>query len=240
MWKKLLRILRYSRAAEQQSSRAVDLLLATRYSLLVIFLLFSVSCAPKQVEMPSYEGFGLNEILPALKDIKAIKATMSVVYEKQDSSMSGDAVLNVSNDSLNFRIYHLGFLAGEIQEDRGIIRSNPRLNRNESTILVDGLKNSFFWWNMQDYTIHESEDMYVLRNSYRKIIISKDTLLPVKQTIELYNGEKLNIFYDLPQRADADSSFLTSSIPLWYQSRLKIEFRDQIVMIRVQSYSALR
>lgn len=231
-------------AIEQQGNKAAgfkNTVALLRCCAAALFcLLLTVSCAPKHVEMPSVEGISLNDILPALQDIKAIEATISVVYKKQDSSMSGDAILKVSDDSLDFRIYYLGFLAGEIQEDKGIIKSNPRLDRNKSTILVDGLKNSFFWWNIQDYSIHESEDMYILRNSYRKIIISKDTLLPVQQTIELYNGEKLNIFYDLPQRADADSSFLTSSIPLWYPSHLKIEFRDQIVMIRVQSYSALR
>jgi hypothetical protein len=238
MWKRLSRI--SSRQYAVGSRHYFPFLLLTAYCLLL-----TVSCAPKHVEMPSvempsYEGISLNDILPALQNIKAIEATISVVYEKQDSSMSGDAILKVSDDSLDFRIYYLGFLAGEIQEYKGIIKSNPRLDRNKSAILVDGLKNSFFWWNIQDYSIHESEDIYILRNSYRKIIISKDTLLPIQQTIELYNGEKLNIFYDLPQRADADSSFLTSSIPLWYQSHLKIELRDQIVMIRVQSYSALR
>jgi len=233
MWKRLLKTL--SRQYAVGSRRYLPFLLLTAYC-----LLFTVSCAPKHVEMPFYEGIRLNDILPALQDIKEIEATMSVVYEKQETSMQGDAVLRVSNDSLDFRIYYLGFLAGEMQEDKGIIKSNPKLDRNKSTILVDGLKNSFFWWNIQDYAIHESEDMYILRNSYRKIIISKDTLLPVQQTIELYSGEKLNIFYDLPQRADADILLLTSSIPLWYQSHLKIEFREQIVMIRVRSYSALR
>jgi len=248
MWKKLLKTSEYRRAEVQKfrsyikkffvfykNFSSIALLL---YCPIALFLI--VSCAPKHVEMPSYKGIALNDILPALRDIKTIEATMSVVYEKEDSSMRGDAFLKVSDDSLNFRIYYLGFLAGEIQENNGIIQSNPRLNKNKSTILVDGLKNSFFWWNMQDYEIYESEDMYVLRNSYRKIIISKDTLLPVKQTIELYNGEKLNIFYDLPQRANADSLFLTSSIPLWYQSHLKIEFQNQIVMINVRSYSLLR
>jgi hypothetical protein len=223
MWKRLSRI--SSRQYAVGSRHYFPFLLLTAYCLLLLS-----SCAPKHVEMPSYKDVALNDILPALQDIKAIKATMSIIYEKQDSSMRGDAVLNVSDDSLDFRIYHLGFLAGEIQENRGIIKSNPSLDMNKSTVLVDGLKNSFFWWNIQDYSIYESEDIYVLRNSYRKIIISKDTLLPVQQTIELYNGEKLNIFYDLPQKAGE----------VWYQSHLKIEFRDHIVMIRVQSYSALR
>ncbi len=238
MWKRLSTISGYSRLSAVISQQSKIKNLITHCSLLIAFLLLTVSCAPKHVEMPSYKGVSLNDILPALQNIKAIEATMSVVYEKQDSSMQGDAVLKVSDDSLDFRIYHLGFLAGEIQEDRGIIRSNPRLDRNESAILVNGLRNSFFWWNIQNGAIHESEDMYILKNSYRKIIISKDTLLPVQQTIELYNGEKLNIFYDLPQRVDEDSSFLTT--PLWYQSHLKIEFQNQIVMIRVLSYSALR
>ncbi|MCL4537487.1 MAG: hypothetical protein M1610_07845 [Nitrospirae bacterium] len=247
MWKRSLRTL--SRQYAVGSRHYFHFLLLTAYCLLL-----TVSCAPKHVEMPSYEGVGLNEALSELKNIQSIEAVLSVEYEKNDSTMSGDASLNVSEDKLNLRLYYLGFLAGEVAEDNGIVKSKPRLDKNKSTVLVDGLKNSFFWWNIKDYTLQEKEDVYVLKNSYRKIFISKKTLLPVQQTIELNDGEALNIFYDVPAKnntedQEKDSPELKStdselqtqnSKPVWYQSRLRIEFKNYIVKIKIKSYSVVR
>ncbi|MDI6728573.1 MAG: hypothetical protein QMD44_06570 [Thermodesulfovibrionales bacterium] len=218
-------------------------LLATGY----LLLSFVSSCAPKHVELPSYEGIHIENALSELKDIKSIEAVLSVEYEKNDSSMSGDASLNVSEDKLNLRLYYLGFLAGEVSEDKGIIKSKPKLDKNKSTILIDGLKNSFFWWNIKDYTLQEKEDAYELKNSYRKLLISKKTLLPVQQTIELNDGEELKIFYDVPAKSNNESTEgidqqnqPSNSKPIWYNSRLKIEFKNYIVKIKVKSYSAIK
>ncbi|MBI3591881.1 MAG: hypothetical protein HY099_00050 [Nitrospirae bacterium] len=155
--------------------------------------------------------------------------------------MSGDAFLNLSDTNLNLRIYYLGFLAGEVKEDNGVIQSKPRIDRIKSIILVEGLKNSFFWWNIKDYIIQENEDMYVLKNFNRKILISKETLLPVRQTIELDNGEELNISYDTPAKNNTEE---TKNIPdpwiQWYQSRLSIKFKNHLVKVKVKSYSATK
>lgn len=212
--------------AARYTLRAINALLLTAYCILL-----TVSCAPRHVELPSYEGVSVENALSELKNIKSIEAVLSVEYEKNDSTMSGDASLNVSEDKLNLRLYYLGFLAGEVSEDNGIIKSKPKLDKNKSTILIDGIKNSFLWWNIKDYTLHEKEDAYELKNSYRKLLISKKTLLPVQQTIELNDGEELKIFYDAPAKTAEDK---------WYNSRLKIEFKNYIVKIKVKSYSVAR
>jgi len=215
------------------------------------WLLFVVSCAPKQVIAPSYEG-NLNDLLTKLNDTKTIEAVLAIDYEKNDSTMSGDASLNISDNSLLLRIYYLGFLAGEVKENNGIIQSKPRLDKNKSIILVDGLKYSFFWWHINNYTVDEKEDLFVLKNSYRKLYIDKKTFLPVKQTVELHNGEELNIFYDTPAKAEdkklkdtEDNNNLSTSqnlnLPtpdIWYQSNLRIEFRNHAVKVKVKSYEA--
>ncbi len=247
MWKRLLTISVYSRAAERLKQ-------FERFKLLLLLcwsLSFVVSCAPKHVELPSYEGIPIESALSELKDIKSIKAVLSVEYERNAnadvSTMSGDASVDISEDKLNLRLYYLGFLAGEVSEDKGIIKSKPKLDKNKSTILIDGLKNSFFWWNIRDYTLQEKEDVYELKNSYRKLFISKKTLLPVQQTIELNDGEELKIFYDVPAKSNNEGmeeieqqNQPSNSKPVWYNSRLKIEFKNYIVKIKVKSYSVVR
>lgn len=244
---------------QQQSAISIQHSEGSRaFSQILFWLLYSgfcilsvVSCAPKQVVAPSYEG-DLNDLLSKLQDTKTVEAVLAIDYEKNDSTMSGDASLNISDNSLLLRIYYLGFLAGEVKEDNGVIQSKPRLDKNKSIILVDGLKYSFFWWNIKNHLLDERDGLFVLRNSYRKVYIDKKTLLPVKQTIELHNGEELNIFYDTPAKtAAADQLPETGekaedpppvanrqSLPLWYQSNLRIEFRNHAVKIKVKSYEA--
>ncbi|HAK87498.1 MAG: hypothetical protein A2077_02510 [Nitrospirae bacterium GWC2_46_6] len=245
MLKRLLRI------SEIKNTGILESLL--HYSIAPLLVLLLVSCAPKHVEVPSYERADLNETISELKKIRTIEAVLSVDYEKGDSAMSGDASMNLSEKSLDLKLYYLGFLAGEVKEENGvIIKNKPRLDKNKSAILVDGLKNSFFWWNMQDYTLQEREDSYELKNSYRKLFISKKTLLPVRQIIEINDGEKLNILYDSPVKQNAGEkesneksagpSLITddSSPSSWYNSALRIEFKNYIVRIKVKSYSVVR
>ena len=166
-------------------------------------LFLIVSCAPKHIETPTHEGIGIKEALAELKNTKAVEAVLLVQYEKGDSAMSGDASITVTENSLIMRLYYLGFLAGEIHEDNGVIKSKPQVDKVKSAMLVDGLKNSFLWWNIADYTIHNKDNIYEIRNSYRKLLISKQTLLPVEQTIELHNGDNLYIYYDAPSKIKA-------------------------------------
>jgi hypothetical protein len=191
--------------------------------------------------MPSYEKVSLNEALAELKKTTTIDAVLSVEYEKDDIMMSGDAALMLSENKLDLKLYYLGFLYGEVKEENGVVKSKPLLNRNKSILLVEGLKNSFFWWNIKDYTISEKEDMYELKNSTRQILISKKTMLPVQQIIKINNTDELKISYDSPAKIKTDEAN-SPNPPLsqWYQSHLKIEFKKYLVRIEVKSYSVTR
>ncbi len=206
--------------------------------------LLSASCAPTHItmEMPSYEGVPLESALSELNRITSLEAIFTIEYEKNDSSMSGDASLHLSENSLTLRIYYLGFLAGEVKEEDGVIQSKPKLDKNKSIILIDGLKNSFMWWNIKDYRVREESDQYVVRNEYREIRVSKKTLLPVQQTIALDNGDALNIFYSSPAKISAENTepLKNPSFPEWYPSELKIELRNHNVKIHVKSYSVMQ
>jgi len=214
----------------------------------VLCLLFLISCTPKRVEIPSMEGVALKERLSGLGEIISIEAVLEVDYEKSGGIMRGDGALSVSEDNLTLRMYYHGFMVGEITEERGIVKSNPKLNRTKSAILVDGLRNGFLWWDIKDYTIEEEDGAYILKNYIRRIRVDKKTLLPVKQTVELESGENLDIYYDSPAKAVEDeegtigrAAVLTiGDRPLWYQSGLKIELGKNTVKVKVKSYGAFR
>jgi hypothetical protein len=217
---------------------------------LLFWLLASVSClllliscaAPKLAEKPSHRGTSLNDALSQYRKISSINTVVGLDYEKNDVIMSGDASLFVSPDKLSLRIYYLGFLQGEVYEENGKIKSKPKLDKNKSLILVEGLKSSLFWWNITDYTVTETADAYELRNGYRRVVVNKESLLPVEQTLELENGDTIAISYDTPSRIiSEDGKETPDNSPLsWYQSRVRIQLKNYIVRINVKSYSLTR
>jgi hypothetical protein len=201
------------------------------------------SCATqKTAGMPSHKGLALDNALAQFRQISSISTVAGLEYEKNDTIMSGDASLSASPDKLSLRIYYLGFLQGEVYEENGVIKSKPKLDKKKSAILVDGLKNSLFWWNISDYKTVETADSYELRNTNRKVVISKETLLPVEQTIEMPNGDVLTISYAAPMRiVPDDGKEISGASPLsWYQSMIRIQLKNYIVRVNVKSYSVTR
>jgi hypothetical protein len=203
---------------------------------------FIVSCAPKHVEMPSFEGMPLEAALGELRSIKSVESVLSVEYEKNDGRLSGDAMMKLSDESLTLRVYYMGFLTGEITEEEGVIRSTPKLDWSRRVLFVDGLRNSFFWWNITDYEVEEHDDHYLLRNAHRRLILNRKTFMPVEQSIEVVDGEMLKITYDTPARVNTDNPALQgpSLLSDWYQSRIRIEFGHHVVRAAVKSYSFTR
>jgi len=205
----------------------------------VLCLFLFVSCAPKYAEKPSREGMSLADIMTKMNTVRSIEAVLAIDYEKNDATMSGDAHLDISPSSLDLRIYYLGFLYGEQSENNGVIHSTRKFDKNKTVVLVDGLKNSFLWWTIKDYTVREEKNTYVLTNFNRTVVISKKDLLPVEQTIELDNGDEIYISYDTTVR----SEYQKMKDPLdpeisWYQSHLSIRYRNYQVKVKVKSYMA--
>ncbi len=190
-------------------------------------ILFLFSCTVKRIEMPAYEGVDVREIIAGRSSIKSVEATFSIEFEKDDSTMTGDAVIELTDEVLSLRVYSLGFLAAEVTAENGVIKSNPRLDTNKSAILVDGLTNSFLWWTIKNYEIEEKNGMYQLRNSSRKLLIDKKTMLPRQQTIELDNGRELNVFYEEP----------ANSGEFWYPSKMRIELSRYAVTLKIKTIS---
>ena len=202
-------------------------LLATLIMPIAVLLLSS--CSTKRVELPDYEGVDIREIISDRSSIESIEATFSVEFEKNDSTMTGDAALELTDEILDLRIYSMGFLVAEITESDGIVKCNPPVSKTRSAILVNGLRSGFFWWQIKDYELEEQNGTYQLRNSQQKILIDKKTMLPTYQAIELDNGRELRIFYDNP----------VNSGGFWHASKMRIEMSKYVVRLDIKSLSFL-
>jgi len=197
--------------------------------LLIVLIILPLSCTTKRVELPAFESADIKKIIEEHTSIKSVSATFSVEFEKNDSTMTGDAALELTDEILDLRIYSMGFLVAEITESDGIVKCNPPISKTRSAILVNGLRSGFFWWQIKDYELEEQNGNYQLRNSQHKILIDKKTMLPTYQSIELDNGRELRIFYDNP----------INSGGFWHASKMRIEMSKYVVRLDIKSLSFL-
>jgi outer membrane lipoprotein-sorting protein len=194
----------------------------------ISILIFSFACAAKHVELPVYEGIDVREALSSKNNIASIETTFAITFEKDDTEMRGDGILNIyRNGDLRMRVYSFGFLAFEMTSENGVIKSSPAIDRTKGTILTYGLRDCLFWWDMKDFEIEERDGNFVLRNHTRELWIDKRTVLPKKQIISLENGGELSISYDNPEKAG----------DLWYPSKIRIELSRYAVTLRLKEIS---
>jgi len=191
-------------------------------------VLIVLSCAVKRVEVPVYEGVDVRDVLRSKSNISSIETRFSITFEKEDTEIKGDGLLNISRSGdMNMRIYSFGFLAFELASENGIIRSSPVIDRNKGIILTHGLRDCLFWWDIKDFDVTENEKDYLLMNSSRKIWIDRRTMLPVRQTVSLEDGRELDIFYENPEVSD----------DIWYPSKIRIELLRYAVVLRIKDIS---
>ena len=188
-------------------------------------VLLAAACAPRQVAVPSREGRGIDEVLAERRGIQRIDATMSVVFEKKDAQMYGDAVLDITpGGDLHLKVYSLGILGMDLSSRDGVVRSSPRLDRTKTTILTQGLRDCLFWWDLQNYTLREEGDYLVMQNATRSVWLDRKTLLPGKQRIDFGDGKQLMVQYDAPALQDG----------IWYQAKLRIELTRYVVTLQIK------
>ncbi len=194
----------------------------------ISIIVSAAACAPNKVEMPAVDQRSMAVVLAERKSIERIDAAMSVVFEKTDSEMHGDAVLDMAqNGDLHMKVYTLGILAMDLTSKNGLVKSTPKLDKNKTAILTQGLRDSLFWWDLKDFTVKEENDHLILQNATRQVVLDRKTMLPQKQRISFDDGKQLTVLYDNPAQAKG----------VWYQSKMRIELSRYAVMLTVREIS---
>ncbi|NJD55449.1 MAG: hypothetical protein FIA94_03480 [Nitrospirae bacterium] len=194
-------------------------------------LVLAAACAPTMMEVPPHEERRLDAVIAERNAIERIDANMSVVFEKKDSEMYGDAVLDMTRTGdLHLKVFTLGILGMDLSSKNGVVKSTPRLDKAKTAILTRGLRDCLFWWDLQDFTVQEEGDYLVMRSATRSVWLDKKTLLPGKQRIDFDDGKQLTVMYDTPARQSG----------IWYQARMRIEIPRYAVTLTVNEISFLK
>ncbi len=199
---------------------------AVFYLLCSVFFLL-LSCSPKRVEMPTFEGVDVRDELSKKERIQSVTSTFHIEFERDGSIIRGDAALRLTADSLDLQVYSFGFLVAEITSNHDFTTSNPTIEGSRLLMLIEGIRDSFFWWSIKDPSIREDRDTYRISNSWRRLFVNKKTMMPEKQVIELEDGGQMNIFYDEPAFFDG----------AWFPSKMRIELSRHSVNLVVKTLS---
>lgn len=156
------------------------------------------SCAPAAVRPAAYEGLGIEDVMRMNGPIEGIRASASVKAKKADMAVSGEAFISVTERTLEMRVYSMGLLSMELYEEEGAITSNPPVDGSREAAIVDGLRGGLLWWSVKGYRVEETEADYIVRNSWKRLVVDKKTLAPLRQTIELQDGLTVKVSYGRP------------------------------------------
>lgn len=183
------------------------------------------ACVPQKAETPAVEQRAIDVVLAERRSIERIDAAMSVVFEKIDSEMHGDAVVDIAKDgNMHMKVYTLGILAMDLTTKNGMVKSTPKLDRGKIAILTRGLRDSLFWWDLADFSVSEENDQFILQNATRQVVLDRMTMLPRKQKISFDDGKQLTVFYDKPAQ----------TMGIWYQSQMRIELSRYAVTLNIR------
>jgi hypothetical protein len=197
------------------------------FAILFSFVFLLASCTAKRVEVPTYEGADIQTVLSSKGAVRLIDSNFSIEFERDGGVLRGDAVLKLTPDALDLQVYSLGFLVAEVTSNDAVTRSDPPIDRNRLLMLVDGIRNSFFWWSIKNPEIREDEGAYRVSNSWRWLYLNRKTLMPEKQIIELEDGRQLTVLYDEPALMEGG----------WFPSKMRIELSHQSVNLKIKSLS---
>lgn len=196
------------------------------FCLVVLFLIavMLLSCSAKRIEIQYYEG-SLNDRLKSFENIQSIKSVFSIELDRgNNGTIKGEGVLRLSGEDLALQVYSMGFLVAEVNADGSGVRSDPPVSKNRLLMLVNGLRNSFFWWDMKEYSFKDEGDNFILTNSWKRLIIDKKTMMPLRLKIDLEDGNRLDISYYEP----------TDINGFVFPSKIRIELLNYAVNLKIK------
>ncbi|HIJ60732.1 MAG TPA: hypothetical protein HPP56_09010 [Nitrospirae bacterium] len=211
-----------------------------QFSLLLIIispLIFGCSKHTTPIQLQSHD-YNLKMLIDDLRSINSIEAVLEVSYEKDDTSLGGDMYIKADKNNMIVRVYYMGFLAGEIVEENGTIKSKVKMSKKRAEFLITSLRKSIFWWNFDFDEIIDFQERYLLKSEGREVVIDKKKMLPISQRITNDDGDAIDINYSEPLPIEPEKESLKPTD--WYQSVVQIEYQKFRVNSKITSLKVLR
>jgi hypothetical protein len=195
--------------------------------LLVSLIIIIISgCAEKKPQvLKEFYAENIQDFIRKMQNYQSLESSLTIEYESKESLFSADASLKIYKNETLLRVYYMGFTVGEIYEKEGEFSSNLPMERDKIMQILTGIKRGFMWWN-GDFEVIENEKNFILRESDREIVLTKNGFIPVSQTFTFENQKIFIVYEDFKefQTHDKTTLIMPSQIIVYYKSRnLKIK-----------------
>ncbi|MBF0320270.1 MAG: hypothetical protein HQL01_10770 [Nitrospirae bacterium] len=182
--------------------------------LLLIFSVFilMVSCTvqvslrkqgpPEKQEYPEDEVLTLPVLLERLRGIAEIKGSASVEIKTTEKNLSGDAVIRITPNDFEVRMYSMGFPAAQFSLIDGIFYSNPKFKGEEERTMVNCIMEGIFWWRAKNMKATDTGSEIYLKRPGQIVVLDNDTFKPIEHAMALPMGESLHIAYKKVKKID--------------------------------------
>jgi hypothetical protein len=195
--------------------------------LLVSLIIIIISgCAEKKPQvLKEFYAENIQDFIRKMQNYQSLESSLTIEYESKESLFSADASLKIYKNETLLRVYYMGFTVGEIYEKEGEFSSNLPMERDKIMQILTGIKRGFMWWN-GDFEVIENEKNFILRESDREIVLTKNGFIPVSQTFTFENQKIFIVYEDVKefQTHDKTTLIMPSQIIVYYKSRnLKIK-----------------
>jgi len=195
------------------------------FSVLILLL----GCAPRHIPPPIYGGMDLtlSEVLSeAGRWVDAVKTVVVIDVERDGRPLyhSRASVLIKRPRMAHVRVYNLGMLTVDVVVKGDDVYVLYGRVGEEWRPFIEELYNVVFWWDgVQGGEMYRGDDVYVIRDAGREICIDKETLLPLRQSLQV-GGRALYITYQRPER---EGDF-------WYPSFMEIKTDRYRFLVKVE------
>lgn len=166
--------------------------------------------------LPSSSGGDLLAKLYVLQTVPGVVAKGTVSLRNTASVKEGSFKLTIAGETMSMEISSKGFKIGEIILRDNTVSMNPRLKDEYLEYMFAViLRDSVTWWNITGYQLVSHEASYVLRNSWKKVYISRQNLTPDRQVIRMMNFKAVEVQYASPR--DYGFAVLPANIRFSYE-----------------------
>jgi hypothetical protein len=105
-------------------------------------------------------------------------------------------------------------------------QQQPCRRQKQGTLLTYGSGISLRW-DIEDFSLEEKDNNYILKDIIRTVWLDRKTMLPVKQSVSLSDGKELIMYYSEPERMGNE----------WYPSKIRIELMKYAVILTIKEMS---
>jgi len=200
----------------------------SRYYFFSICLIL-LSCAPREIPPPRYEGaeLTLEELISKARDgTKSIKAIVEINVTKDNLPYhhSIASIIIKEGGIAHMRLYNLGMLTGDLIVKEGeVYVLQGRISKRLKPFIKEFYDTVFWWDGLRGGYMHKDNDVYIIRTDKRILHVDSATLLPIKQQL-MVNDEVFYMIYDVPRR---EGDF-------WYPSYMEIKINEYRLSVRVK------